>query len=160
MIPVKIGELEFGIQFSHSKIARYPETHLLAGKPIPKREMTQRHRRTSECRLMEVFANEDRTVVSLVELSTGVSKCSLDDNFCKATGRHVALDKALRNARKSGHPLFTSNSLETARAVEDVEMRFYIAYGNRDNGLREADAQDFDDETIAAIVPEEYAKGA
>lgn len=133
MIPVSVNGRKFGIRFSHTPIARYPEGHALAGQPKCRKDLvvkkTVDDRRTTECILVEVF--EDGGVTSFVTIAKAEAKCSVLDNFSKNAGRGLSLAKALKAARKSGDPLFTATSREEAEDVALVEDAFFAYYALR-----------------------------
>src|SRR3970282_32818 len=87
MIKVQLPSITLGIGFSHPKG--------IAPLPGPGEG------RYTHCEIFEILKTHNGEkrggVLFLVE---GVASCSLSDNFCKDTGRKIALARALSKLRK------------------------------------------------------------
>lgn len=120
MLAVTVNDRQFGLAFSHTKYQAIPKSLSRSQrKKLAKPRVT-------ECRILEITT--DGGLFTRFEVAKGLAPCSLQDNFCKETGRLVALTKALREARKSGHPFFLVNSAETARQVQAIDAEFLRQY--------------------------------
>lgn len=126
MISVKIGAQQFGVAFSHTKLALID---IEINGNIVKTPEPRRQRRKTECRIWAIDAKPGMTERMMI--AHAVSDCSPLDNFCKETGRVLALNKALKLARQSGHPIFTVHSHEEADRVNAVDSEFWRQYALR-----------------------------
>ena len=83
MILVTVGKRTFGLSFSHPKVVDKPRR-----KNYP--------RRWTHCRIFAVEPSLAGGTPRFTLLAEGSTGCSVKDNFCKATGRKLALTYALQ----------------------------------------------------------------
>src|SRR5436190_23211783 len=84
MMLVKLPSMDVGIVFTH------PTSKKLIYAAVSKSGFTEEKKvRSTQCQLYEV-AGKDAQLISV-----GLTVCSQKDNFCKQTGRKIALTRAL-----------------------------------------------------------------
>ena len=77
----------------------------------------------TECMILERI---DEQLIEIV--GQGVAKCSKKDNFCKATGRKIALARAIKeNFTKEGRKIFWDAYLAFQNGVKSITMNNYKA---------------------------------
>lgn len=133
MIPVTVNGAKYALEFSHTPYTPPTKKRAIstfAGEQLVVERLV-RSRRSTLCRLLKMHDEQNGAVVSFTEVARGEARCSLSDNFCRDTGREVALKQALVNARKSHDPNFTAYSADTAWLVMQNEDQVWEHYDRR-----------------------------
>ena len=92
MLLVNVGKRTFGLAFSHPKVTEHHR------KNYP--------RRWTHCQIFAVEPSLAGGALRFTLLAEGSTGCSVKDNFCKATGRKLALTYALQKAGSNLYKIF------------------------------------------------------
>ena len=82
----------------------------------------EENRWATECTVHELPCSEQARPCNTEPHSTGVAKCARMDNFCKATGRKLALARALRPLPRSLRSELWANYFEHFKQPDEQKV--------------------------------------